>query len=196
MGLGALNPIAFPGFWDRLIVGDVPSPGYCTWSGWARKLELDKKKGKGTKGATSTVSQEPPAEGSFEFFIWDDGSLGTGRNHFEDWENFSALLKHDPSKKEVTALGVFHPALDAIDVRSVICEEIGAPEPKGDGMWSVQCKFSEYLPASAKNITSTATTTTEPNPAGPVDYSTADTADKKADADADGEAKTPPEPVP
>lgn len=163
MSLAALNLVEFPEYWDKLFVGDVISPGYCEWSGWERQYDFDEKKGKGTQGATLTYTQRPLAKGEFTFFFWDNGTLGTGHNHFQEMEDFLPLLKFDPTKKKITAIGVFHPALDAIEVVSVVCDNIGAPEVKGNGLCSIKCHFIEYNPTSNKSAVSTPDTTTTPS---------------------------------
>jgi hypothetical protein len=164
--LAAINPIAYPQLWDHAIIGEVSSPGYCTWSGWKRAHEFDKKKGKGAQGATLTFVQKPPAEGTFTFYLWDDGSLGTGHNHFAEWDAFAQLLKYDPSKKAIKAIAIKHPALDLIDVRNVVCEELGTLEPAGQGLWQVTCKFTEYFPptkTTAATLANSTPNTTQQN---------------------------------
>jgi len=154
-----VNPLLYPQEWDVVRVSGSPgmsSPGVCKLSGWARKNEFDVKKGKGTKGSTLTFTGLPPVEGEIEFFLWDDGTLGTGHNHFEEWSRFKELLKYDPTKKTIEAIAIFHPALDDIGVFSVICVEIGILIPTRELLYTVKCKFIEYTPQPKASAVGTA----------------------------------------
>lgn len=157
---GILSPIANPATWDVIQVGGVTSPGVCYLSGFKRVHEFDKKKGKGTQGATLTFTQKPPVEGTIKFLLWDDGTGSTGQDHFGDWGPFVALLKYDPTKKAVQAIDVYHPSLAFIDANSFVCTEIEAPVIEGDPghvLYSITIKLCEYRPPSANSAVGTPT---------------------------------------
>ncbi len=159
MSSALVNPLFFPEEWNVIRVIGNPgtvSPGICVLSGWDRKHGVDVKKGKGSKGATITFTDFPPVEGEIEFFLWDNGSLGTGHNHFYEWSLFLPLLKIDPTKKSPQAINIFHPALDDLGISSVLCVEIG-PLMRGAGlMYSSKCKFLEYTPQPKGSAVGTA----------------------------------------
>lgn len=161
------DPITNPRAWDAIVLGTTVSPGYCKLKGWKRVHEFDVKKGKGTLGATVTFTQKPPVEGTIEFYLWDNGTLGTGHNHFQEWSQFFPLLKYDPTKKVPQAINLWHQALSDINVSSVVCTNIGALEPEGSGMWKVTCSFLEYFPPSKKSAVGTPTTSTDGPPGNP-----------------------------
>lgn len=154
---GAIDPISNPRAWDFVTIANVNSPGFCQVPEWKRKHEYDVKKGKGTTGATVTFVQKPPAEGSIKFFLWDNGTLGTGHNHFKEWDAFIPLLEYDPTKsaKDQQAFGIYHPALDAIKVKNVVTNGIGSLVHEGAGMYSITVDFLEYFPASKTSAVST-----------------------------------------
>lgn len=156
-----INPLKFPWVWDSIEIVSVNahSPGYCVLSGFERKHEFDVKKGKGTKGSTITFTQLPPAEGEIEFFLWDDGTLGTGHDHFAEWAAFVPLLKYDPTRKKIEAIQIWHPALDDLDISSVVCLEIGMLTRTKDLMFSSKCKFLEYTPPPKGSAVGTASGT-------------------------------------
>jgi hypothetical protein len=139
-----LNPIENPEAWDVITIGGTESPGICTLSGFTRNAEFDVKKGKGSLGATVTFVQRPPIEGSIKFQLWEPA-------HFEEWATFRKLLKYDPTKKAITALDIFHPALAEIDLKSVVCKSIGATSHDGKQLYSVTCEFLEYAPPPKKS---------------------------------------------
>lgn len=162
--LSSVTPGLYPAYWDKLILGGVQSPGFCKWSGWKRKSEWDKKKGKGVKGSIQTLKQLPEAEGEFTFY-WGyttRGSVETPEIQDAQWDNFSTLLGVDAGKKTPTAINVFHPALATLvpPVTSVFVQELGPIEIAEDGMRSCTVKFSEYLPAQPQNIATTPNTST------------------------------------
>ena len=159
MGSGIIDPLRFPWVHDVVQIGGSPgilSPGYCILSGWAREHEFDVKKGKGTKGSTITFTQLPPGTGEIEFFLWDNGTMGTGHNHFQEWAEFVKALKYDPTKKQVEAIQIFHPFLDDLGINSVVCVEIGILTRSPTLMFSSKCKFLEYTPQPKGSAVGTA----------------------------------------
>lgn len=149
---GILNPIQNPAAWNVIKVGGVVSPGVCYLSGFKRVHEFDKKKGKGTQGATLTFTQKPPVEGTVKFLLGYQ-STGTLADHFDAWGPFVRLLKYDPTKKTVQAIDVYHPSLAFIDATSFVCTEIEAPTIEGEpgqGLYTLSIKLCEYNPPTKK----------------------------------------------
>ena len=170
--LGLVDPIAFPQYWDKVRVAGTWSPGLCRVKNGKRIHTWDVKKGKGTVGAKITFTEKPPATFDVEFILWDNGTLGTGHNHFAEWDNFVQLLKYDPTKKTANAVSIFHPALDFADISSVVTTEIGIPEDliEGDSAKTITVSFLEDYPTPPKNATSSPvapiTSTTPPTGSG------------------------------
>jgi len=161
--LGQLNPIDNPQEWDVVFVSGVRSPGIIkdgNLGEWKRTHDFDIKKGKGTLGATVTFTNKPPAEGTITFMLWTAAQ-------FAAWDSFLPLLKYDPTKKTVTAVDIYHPALDAIDVSSVVCTKIGNVVHEGKQLYSITVDFLEYFPTPALSAVSTPNQTTgSPPPPG------------------------------
>lgn len=147
-----IDPISEPEEWDAIVLGGgAVSPGVCVVAGFKRVHTFDKKKGKGTNGATLTFTEKPPTEGTVTFTLWQ-------RAHFAAWDEFSALLKYDPTRKAVQAIDVFHPALAQINATSFVCEELGSIERADDlGNYSVQIKLVEFFPPPKATNVSTPT---------------------------------------
>ncbi len=146
--MSVLNPIDSPQIYDVIQLGGMQSPGICVVSGFKRQHTWDKKLGKGTKGGTSTLTGIPPVSGSIKFFLWQP-------SHWDQWELFRPLFKHDPTKKEVKAVDIYYPTLAKIDIKSVVCEDIGAEEPEGLGKWSITVQLLEYSPPPKATVTGT-----------------------------------------
>ena len=151
--LGQNNPLDNPAIWDFVTIAGVNSPGVIkdgALSEWKRQHEWDVKKGKGTVGATITFTSKPPAEGSITWYLWLP-------EHFAAWDDFLPLLQYDPTKKQAQAVDIYHPALDAIDVHSVVTTKIGNVMYEGKGLYSITVDFLEYFPAPNQNATGTPT---------------------------------------
>lgn len=156
--MGACDPFNNPEVYDRIIFGGVTSPGRCLVGEFVREYKFDTKEGKGTAGATSTLTNVPPAKGKITFWVWTAAQ-------FVAWDAFVALLKQYPTKGAVNAAAIYYPTLADIDVAQVTTTKIsnwvpvnpGAP----DGYWTRWVEFMEYAPPPPISITSTPTTAVE-----------------------------------
>ena len=150
-----ISPLLDPQSWDVIIVAGVVCPGIFKWTtAPKRSYEWDKKKGKGTKGETKTFVQMPASDGKGKFYLWLD-------EHFYAWQAFRPLFKYDPSKKDVTAIEIYHPACADIELHSVVTESLGIAEHEGKGLYTIEWSFSEFFPADKTSVTSTATGSTQ-----------------------------------
>lgn len=161
-----LDPIGNPQGWDVVTIGGVDSPGLCKLSGFKRDFGWQIKKGKGSKGSTVTLNEYPPVEGTLTFRLWT-------RSHFEEWALFRDNFKYDPTKKPISAIDIYHPALADIGVSSVVCKSISALEHQGEGLYQLTVELIEYNPppkASAVGQPSgAASTSTNKGPGTPPD---------------------------
>jgi hypothetical protein len=164
-----VDPFNFPTAWSHIVVGDMLSPGVIPPNGiqgFKRESEWDKKKGKGSKSATLTLVQVPPAEGSIKFLLWT-------KQHFIDWGSFRTVLKYTPEKTPAQGVGIFHPSLADLDINAVVTKNITPIYHVGANLYEVTVDFIEFFPPPPVTITATpttATTTTDPNiPGSPPD---------------------------
>ncbi len=138
MPLG-INPFVDPGSLDVVVIDNETCPGICEVSGFERPATWDVKKGQG-KGATTTLTQLPPAEGSITFYLWT-------QLHFDTWaSSFMGRFKFDPTKKNVTAVSIFHPALAWNYITKVVTQKIGTLKHEGLGKYSIKVDLLEYMP--------------------------------------------------
>lgn len=136
---------------DFVTIDGVVNPGIIARggiTGFDRDTEWDVKKGKGTKGGTTTLSQLPPAKGSIKFLLWTDA-------HVAQWRTFRKTFKYDPTNKTKNAVDIFHPWLAELDITSVVTEKIGPRTFVSPGLYSITVDLLEYLPAPKTTITST-----------------------------------------
>ena len=150
MSSGALNRIEHHQAWNVVTIAGVDSPGWALVPKAPRKYKYDVKEGKGTKGASVTFTNQPPAEFSITFYLW----LPT---HWVQWDLFRPLLKYDPTKKNMQAYDIYYPSLADVDITSVVTTDIGSVTPVGDpkdGYDSIEVSYLEYLPASKTSAVS------------------------------------------
>lgn len=179
--LGDQNPIDQPQLWDVVTISGVPSPGVIkdgSIGDWSRQYEWDVKKGKGTQGATETYTNAPPAEGSITWYLWT-------AEQFAAWNDFLPNFKFDPTKSQPEAISIYHPALDALDISSVVVKKIGSIQHEGKNLYSITIDFLEYFPTpnvaatgTPSGSTSPSTPNPNPNPSGS-DPPNAPTAEEK-----------------
>jgi hypothetical protein len=150
-GSAELNPIEFSSSWHFVTIAGTRSPGAISVDGirgFERPTEWDKKKGKGTQGATLSLVQYPPAEGSIEFQLW----LPV---HFDQWRQFRPLLRYNTAKKAGDAFELYHPSLADLGISAVVTSKLSPITHKGRGLYVVTVDMIEYFKPPAKSIVST-----------------------------------------
>ncbi len=158
-----LNPIEHAGAWSYFTIAGVRSPGAIPRNGvhgFDRITGWDKKKGKGTAGATLTLTDFPPAEGAFLIQLWDP-------IHFALWKVFRSLLKYTPGKKPgsataADALDIYYPSLADNEIKSVVTHKVSPSRHMGNGLYVVQIDLIEWRnPPVASVVATTATSRTD-----------------------------------
>lgn len=139
MSTDALSPLLYPDAWNKVEIAGRECPGICVVSGFVRNFGWDIKKGKGTKGATLTLNEFPPAEGKIVFSLWT-------QNHFDEWVEFRKLFLYDPPKTKGGPVDIYHPSLADIEITSVVCKSLSPVQHKGKGLYEITGDFIEYLP--------------------------------------------------
>jgi len=172
--LANLDPIANPEWWHYVYVGGIKITTPCELDGFARVNGWDVKKGKGADGATVTTTGRDPAKGKLKFLLWTS-------QHFTDWSSQYALFQYDPTKKQVQAIDLWHPALASVEINGFVTEEITPPMHVGLGLYTITVSVLEYLPPPPTSAVSTPTKS-EGNKGGGPDAPEA--ADPFKDADA------------
>ena len=150
LDLSPVNPHSWDA-WQYITISGVPSPGVIPVDGihgFKRETEWDKKKGKGAQGATLTLVQYPPAEGSIDFLLWLPG-------HFDSWSSFRTYLRYNTAKQAGDAVDIYHPSLADLDINAVVTKSITPIYHKGRGLYMVTVEFIEWFPPPAKPIVAT-----------------------------------------
>lgn len=180
-----MDPISNAEAWHHIVVASIQSPGAIAVNGmrgFKRETGWDKKKGKGSQGASLTTTTFPPAEGQITFQLW-------LARHFTEWEQFLPLLKYNPAKTSTNdaadALDIFHPALVFVDVGSVVTHFISPPYHRGRGLYEIEVDFVEWLPPPPVAIVRTTGSSSANDPSkavGDLPDPIGDAKDRQADA--------------
>jgi hypothetical protein len=135
----------------------VNSPGSIAlggMKGFKRGNGWDKKKGKGTQGATLTRTTVPPVEGTITLNLINDAD-------FAAYSTFvSQALAVDAKQQEALGLNVFHPAFQYLSppLTSVVVEDYTIPEEVGGKRkYQVTIKLYEWQKPPPQSVVSTVT---------------------------------------
>lgn len=129
------NPISSP--IDYVILAGKRSPGIAEITGGSSPRKWDERKGYAFSGARVVYRGMGLAKPTLKI------KLSTVE-HWAEWDEWKELVKKPPAMSRPRALDISHPLLDAIDVRSVVVEDVSQPEQTGDGEWTIAIKLIEY----------------------------------------------------
>lgn len=161
-GFLAANPFVRPDEYDFIVVAGTISPGlFQLLDGANRPYKWDTKDAAGAQGATITYRGLRPSEIKTRFCFWTPDQIDTFYN------SFVHLLQYDATKTKPKPVIVFHPALLANDITSLVVTNIGQLKDLGGQLWSVAVDWLEYRPAKTKNITTTPKATKPANSQNP-----------------------------
>ncbi len=131
------DPFTFPRMFRTVQIAGVESPGVAVVTGAERAYGWDEKKGKGADGATTTYTGKDLAKPKVLLKLWT-------AEHILAWDAYRELLQSSIQGDKVTALEVFHPALDHNDISSCTIAKIGGLEHQGGGLYHVTIELQEY----------------------------------------------------
>jgi hypothetical protein len=152
-GSALLDPVTNPMAWMVLLVENQPTPGWITSiDGFSLKTGWDVKTGKGAKGGSITLTNQPPSKGSITWTI--GGPLMPLL--MSQWAEFLPKFKYQPDKNASTnAVAVYHPSLADVGVTSVVVSEIGIWKHMGRVKYERKIDFIVWTPPPAQSIVST-----------------------------------------
>ena len=138
--------------WMYFTLSGCKSPGTIVRNGikgFKRETGWDIKRGKGTQGATLTLKDKPPCEGSITL------QLVTAVD-FSDWDNFVASILATPEQnQQASGLAIFHPQFSSIGLTTVVVKDFTGPEEMRPGLYHATISFIEWSPPPAASIVAT-----------------------------------------
>ena len=142
--------------WCRAKLGGLSTPGTIPvggLKGFRRKTGWDVKAGKGTKGATLTLQDQPPVRGTVTV------QLITPQD-FRDWDDFAEnVLSIDPSDQQAEGLSWYYPGHASIALSAVVVEEYSGIEYAGKGKYHATFDVIEWQPPPDASIVRTVAAT-------------------------------------
>lgn len=151
-----------PNLWLYFLLRGSPSPGSIPRGGirgFTRPTGWDIKKGKGTKGATLTLKDQPPCEGEILLqLIGPGGFYSTGKpsTDFAQWDTFvSNVLAISPEQQKAEGLAIYYPSFSAIGLTSVVVADYSPLDHVGKGLYHARIKLIEWTAPPAVSIVST-----------------------------------------
>lgn len=160
-----VSPISNPNDWMRFKLNGVISPGTIPKGGvkgFKRESGWDIKKGKGTQGATLTLTTLPPVKGAITLQLFTDAD-------FKAWDYFcTQVLAIPPKAQQEYGLAIYYPAFSSIGLTTVVVAHYLAPEHVGKGLYHTSIDLIEWQkPPPASVVASVASTKPDQNPPGP-----------------------------
>ena len=170
-----LDPRTNSVLWSYIVLNGIPSPGSIPRGGvrgFKRKTGWDKKKGKGQKGATLTLTTAPPVDGEIAFqLVAGFDAQGRPSTDFEDWDTFvKGALAIVPEKQAAQGLPISYPGFASIGLVAVVVEDYSAPEHVGKGLYIATIKLCEWQKPPPVSIVSTVAKTGAAAQTGPAKF--------------------------
>lgn len=151
-----VSPISHAQQWHKAKVRGVPTPGSIPRGGikgFDRDYGWDVKKGKGSAGAELTLDGVQPCKGSITCQLFTD-------QDFKDWDAFvSAVLSIDAEVQKTEGLAIYHPALAAVGVTTIVVKKFSVPQHQGKGLYFVTIDLIEWSKPPPKSVVSTPAST-------------------------------------
>ncbi len=152
------DPINDEPLFNVIELGGLVSPGVVkSITGHERKINWDVKEGEGQSGASSTLKSVPLRNPSVTFYLADEEQIG-------QWPSFRALCYSTIKGAKPVALDIYHPDLEATEVRSVTLASMGGVVHDGKGGQSITVVFQEYAPPKPKGGSATGSKVKGPDP--------------------------------
>lgn len=146
-----VNPLVAPDLWDKLQVAGVENPGLFVLAGGGnRSYSWDVKEAQGGQGGFVTYKGWALSDGiKARFKFWTAAQIAAF------YTGFMPLLQYDATKQEPKPVAVYHPALYANGITSVVVKDISPLTDEGAQLWYVEVELVEFAPPPKKNATST-----------------------------------------
>lgn len=157
-----VSPVSNANQWLYFQLKGVNSPGILepgAIKGFLRETGWDEKKGKGTQGATLTLTSAPPVKGTITITLITD-------QDFTNWDNFVAnVLSISPAQQQTEGLAIYYPQFASIGLTSVVIKDYSGPEHVGRGKYHTTISMIEWVQPPSVSIVSTVAAQAPDNPA-------------------------------
>lgn len=143
-----INPRTVPALYDFAVIAGRKTPGVAIVSGFKLPWEWEKKKGKGSSGASVTSQGEDLSDGTLKLLLWrSGGSQDDGIDDFAEWDDLREylILQIRGGGKDPKALDFTHPYTTDLGISSVYVKSIGQVTREGNrGLHSVTIELGQF----------------------------------------------------
>lgn len=122
---------------DDCNLGGHTVPGICEVVGAGSPRQWDEQKGPGMSGAFVVFHGKKLAHFSIKTRLY-------SVEDWNEWDAFKPFIEAIPLGRLQGAFDITHPITAAVNIRSVVIEEILAPIQTGDGEWTIEIKLIEF----------------------------------------------------
>jgi hypothetical protein len=122
---------------DKATIGGRLTPGICEIVGADSPRAWDELQGYGLSGATVRFHGIKLSHFSLKFRLYTS-------QDWADWHVFKPLIDKPPVGRYARSLDCAHPILADLGIRSIVIENVLAPEQTDDGEWTIELKVIEF----------------------------------------------------
>lgn len=159
-----LSPWGDPDKWDVITIGGVIFTGKCTLSGEGVKKKNDHRSPRGRNGGRTVATGFDLAEITVTL------SAFPSEDHPDDEDEqvrqldaiIARVATRAPSRQDVSAIPIAHPALSALGLASFTLTSIDLPEFVAGGTLNVAFKFKEWRAPTVRPARTTAAASEQP----------------------------------
>jgi len=130
----AWNPFDEP--IDYALILGKKTPGKLTIEGAGRVLKWDERAGYGYTGAWLFFKGAGLSHFTLKIDIWTP-------EQWNEWLEFKGILK-PPNRARPRALDIWHPALELVDIKSIVVEEEPIAKKSDTGLYTIDIKVSQF----------------------------------------------------
>ncbi|WP_437647871.1 hypothetical protein [Sorangium sp. So ce362] len=133
-----INPLLDSDPWRTIVLVGRRNPGLAEVVGAGSPRDWDIRKGYGLSGAFVVYTGDNLAKFTVRIRLFEDA-------HFDEWDSWAQLLAKPPRGVRPKALDIYHPALEDLQIRSVVVEDRSQLAPEDEtGMWVSEIKFIQF----------------------------------------------------
>lgn len=143
--MGLYTPTLSP--WCYLQLGGVQAAGTIIKGGikgFKRETGFDKKRGKGAKGASLTLTTLPPTDGEVTLQLFTSADFDLYDSFVEQVLSVGAITFTNAAGLVTDAWQVYHPSFSSIGLTKVVVEWYTPPEPHSCGYYRYTIKLLEW----------------------------------------------------
>lgn len=139
-----VGPTLDPDAWSKPVITGKRWRGDCRVDGCDRANDWEKKKGKGTDGATTTYQGADLAEPKITFIMWRGFDGLEFVDYFTEWAEYKKLFEMPAGTKDPVALVIEHPQFALAKIKGCVVKKVGDLKVFPGGRGECTVEFLEF----------------------------------------------------